>query len=517
MSDSNKPKFQGVLLLVALAFIGFLLVSLASHYQNLREQTPIWATVYLATVGIGCVVLISLTAWIGFKLWWRSRQKRARQQLRAHNPSELTPQQQEVEFAKNLDDIERLGADAISPDVRRELDQVVDRLKERRESERLEIIAFGSISSGKSSLLNALCGSEIFATDAGGGTTIRRSEVPWPGLENVLLVDTPGLGEIDGEEHVRVAAEAARDADMVLLVVDGPLRESEFGLVKRLGEMEKRLVVCLNKIDWYDESDRSTLLGQIRQQLTNFVDSRDVLAVQASPVSRQRVRVLPSGETLQEDVEVSADIADLADRMLAIAGSESRELLLANLLLQSRGVVDDARDRVRLALDQRARSVIDKYMWGAAGAAAVSPLPILDLLAGSAISAKMVLELAKVYHQKIDMDAAVSLLAQLTKNLVGILGAGLATPAVAAVIASALKTVPGIGTVAGGVLQGTVQALITRWIGGVFMRYFRDEMNADAKGLAELARDEWNQVTQISELRKLLVEARNRLAKGSSK
>jgi hypothetical protein len=221
---------------------------------------------------------------------------------------------------------------------------------------------------------------------------------------------------------------------------------------------------------------------------------------------------LPSGDTIHEDVNVPADISPLASRMLAIAGSEGRELLLANLLLQSRGVMEDARESVKQTLDDRARSVIDKYMWGAAGAAAVSPLPVLDLMAGSAISAKMVLELAKVYHQEIDMDAAVSLLAQLTKNLVGILGAGLATPAIAAVIASSLKTVPGIGTVAGGVLQGTVQAVITRWIGGVFMRYFRDEMQADSKGLAELAREEWNQVTKIQELRKLLVEARSRLA-----
>ena len=516
MSHGKQPKFQGFLLLIALAFIGFLLVALppqlAEHYRNLHEQTPLWATVYLATVGTGGVSLVLASAWIVFRLWRRSSRKRQEQQIRAQNPSELSPRQQEEEFARNLDDLERLGADAVAPEVRRELEEIVSRLRERGESDRVEIVAFGSISSGKSSLLNTLCGSNAFATDAGGGTTIRRGDVPWPGLENVVLVDTPGLGEIDGEEHVRVAAEAARDADIVLLVVDGPIRESEFALVRRLGEMEKRLLVCLNKVDWYDESDKTTLLGQIRKQLANFVDSRDVLSVQANPVVRQRVRVSPSGETVQEDVEVPADISPLAARMLAIAGSEGRELLLANLLLQSRGVMEDARESVRQTLDDRARTVIDKYMWGAAGAAAVSPLPVLDLMAGSAISAKMVLELAKVYHQKIDMDAAISLLAQLTKNLVGILGAGLATPAIAAAIASSLKTVPGIGTVAGGVLQGTVQAVITRWIGGVFMRYFRDEMRADSKGLAELAREEWNQVTQLQELRKLLVEARNRLA-----
>ena len=39
------------------------------------------------------------------------------------------------------------------------------------------------------------------------------------------------------------------------MVVDGPLRESEFRLLSRLGEMEKRVIVCLNKADWYEPED----------------------------------------------------------------------------------------------------------------------------------------------------------------------------------------------------------------------------------------------------------------------
>jgi len=38
------------------------------------------------------------------------------------------------------------------------------------------------------------------------------------------------------------------------------------------------------------------------------------------------------------------------------------------------------------------------------------------------------------------------------------------------------KTVPGIGTLAGGLVQGTVHALVTRWIGKVFQKYFQEEM-----------------------------------------
>ena len=95
--------------------------------------------------------------------------------------------------------------------------------------------------------------------------------------------------------------------------------------------------------------------------------------------------------------------------MVAIVNKEGKELLLANLLLQSRGLVEKARDRVKDALDRKAWNVVEKYQWGAGGVAALSPFPVVDLLAGSAISTKMILDLAEVYQQKVDVETGLSL------------------------------------------------------------------------------------------------------------
>jgi len=198
--------------------------------------------------------------------------------------------------------------------------------------------------------------------------------------------------------------------------------------------------------------------------------------------------------------------------MLQVIRRDGRDLLLANLLLQSRGLVEQARSRVQEALDKRAYEIVEKYMWGAGGAAALSPLPLLDLAAGGAVTVKMVVDLARVYRQDVDMEAAVQLLAQLGKNLVAILGVSLATPAIVAVVASMIKAVPGIGTLAGGLIQGVVQALITRWIGSVFIRYFKNEMQTNEQGLAMLARQEWEHVTSLNEMRKLVQGAKAHLA-----
>jgi small GTP-binding protein len=502
-----------LLLLAVLAFFGLLLVYLPStlveQYRAAKELGRVWGALYLATVGTGGVLLAGVSGWILWQVMANTRRKRQRQRRTARNPSGMSVSERERELADNLTSVSDLRNDpSVSDDLRRELTPLIQWIEEKQEQRRLEIVAFGTISSGKSSLLNALAGRDVFATDLRGGTTVERNEIPWPGMDEVRLVDTPGLAEIDASHRQHAAAEAAKDADIVLVVVDGPLRDSEFQLLEKLAEMEKRVVICLNKEDWYTPKDRDALLGQIARQSSPFVMAGDIVAVRSRPTQRERVRILPDGQEIPETVEVPPDIQPLAERMLQIVRHDGRDLLAANLLLQSRGLVDEAKERVRGALDRRAWEIVEKYTWGSAGAAALSPLPLVDLAASAVISTKMVMDLARVYHQDIDVDVAVNLLGQQGKNLLGVLGTTAATPMITATIASLIKGVPGVGTLAGGMLQGVVQAVITRWIGGIFIRYFKDEMRTPPGGLAALARKEWERVTSVTELRKLVQSAR---------
>ncbi len=509
----SKRTSTGLLLVIVLAFVGFMLLyvpgQIVEQYARVREAGSVWVVVYFSVVGTGAALLLGCSIWILTRLWLRTKRKKARREIRDKNPSELSLDEQQRELDENLAAVSDLQADeAVVEAIKKELTPLVRNLEEKRKNKSLEIVAFGTISSGKSSVLNALAGRDVFQTDPKGGTTLYRNEIPWPGNDRVMLVDTPGLGEVEGAEHAEVSGDAAQDADLVLLVVDGPLRETEFSLLQRLAQMEKRVLLCLNKGDWYDDEQRAALVGQLVEQVKDVISREDIVTVQASPVTRQRVRVLPDGQQAEEEVIEPPDIQFLAERMMKVIRRDGQDLLLANLLLQSRGVYDDARKRVEAALDKRAWEIVDRYMWGAGGAAALSPLPLVDLAAGGAISIKMVVELARVYRQEIDLEAAVNLVGQLGKNLIGILGVSAATPAVTSAVASLLKTVPGAGTIAGGALQGVVQAVITRWIGAVFIVYFKNEMQQPEGGLASLARREWHRVTRADELRKLLKSAR---------
>ncbi|OHB78460.1 MAG: hypothetical protein A2W31_00105 [Planctomycetes bacterium RBG_16_64_10] len=503
-------------MVAVLAALGYALLrlppALAEGYQRAMDLHPIGKIVYLAAVGTGALIVGLLATWGLVRVWRNTLRQRNDRRRRGLDPSQLSHRQRQREVAKNLalgDQLARVAE--MADELRAEIRQRVLALQAKQASQKLEIVAFGSISSGKSSLLNALAGRDVFHTEVVGGTTPCRNEVPWPGSDRVVLVDTPGLAEVGGQLRAQAAAAAAHDADLVLCVVDGPLKAYELELLRALGAMEKRILVCLNKEDWFDARQRDELIGQIADQAAPTVSRDDVVAVRARPVPRRRVRVRADGSEIEETLNADPEIGELANRMLRIVQRDGRDLLLANLLLQSRGLVDDAQAKVMAALDAQAEQRIRRAMWAAGGAVAVNPVPLLDLAGGGAFTVKMVLELARVYRQDIDADTVVNLLAQLAKNLIATLGVTAATPAISAVLASLIKTVPGIGTLAGGLVQGLVQALVTRWIGKVFMAYFRQAMRAPAGGLVELARQKWHEVTQPDQLRQLIQAGRRQL------
>ncbi len=507
-----KP-LNGIFMLLFAAAMGIALIWLpgwiVQQYERANTLGSIWGTLYLIVVGTGIILFVGSLGWTLWRLWGRRSAKLASRKRQDKSPSQLSSDQMQREIDGNLDSVgklkgrngQRLGG---------EIDPLVEHMQIKRQQQSLEIVAFGTISSGKSSVLNLLAGRDVFSTHLRGGTTIKRNEIPWPEMDKAILIDTPGLGEIDGAVHVSIAAESARDADLVLLVVDGPLRASEFELLRQLGEMEKRVLICLNKTDWFSDEDRQKLLGQIQRQTIDVVNPRDILAIQAQPGFRKRLTVLSDGTQTQEQIEVPADIESLAMRLNNVIDHDGKRLIMANLLLQSRGLVEKARLRVQETLDKRAGQIVDRYMWGAGGAAAIAPT-FVDLAVGIGINTKMILDLAEVYQQKVDMDTASRWLGEMGKNLIGVLGMNAAAPVVASLVGSMLKTIPVAGQLAGGVMQGAVQALITRWIGAVFIEYFRNEMRTPVGGLTGLARRQWEFVTQASELRKLLLNARQKL------
>lgn len=158
--------------------------------------------------------------------------------------------------------------------LKKELKQVVsERETQRKKRERIpipQVALVGYTNAGKSSLLNALTGAEVFVEDKLFATldpTTRKLQLKTKSENsgsNILLTDTVGF--ISNLPHSLVNAfkstlEEAKRADLILLVLDAsdPNAENQYNtVVKVLEEIhasDNPRIIVLNKVDKLPEND----------------------------------------------------------------------------------------------------------------------------------------------------------------------------------------------------------------------------------------------------------------------
>src|SRR5262249_36184419 len=129
--------------------------------------------------------------------------------------------------------------------VRTRLGGELTELHADKDRRRFHVVVFGTISAGKTSLINARLGHAVGQTEATGGTTRHGEEHSYllEGVEGTLvLTDTPGLSEI-GDAGALREAEArnlAARADLLLFVLDHDLVRSESDPLLALARQGKR-------------------------------------------------------------------------------------------------------------------------------------------------------------------------------------------------------------------------------------------------------------------------------------
>ena len=149
----------------------------------------------------------------------------------------------------------------------------------------LHLSVFGRVSTGKSSLLNALIGEDRFSVSPIHGETRYSSMEPWNEEEvgGVFLIDTPGLDEAGGEDREALAKEVAGRSDLVIFVLDGDITETELDALKAVLTQGRPVIVVLNKADRYTQDERRALLNSIRRHTQGLIDARNVVTAAADP------------------------------------------------------------------------------------------------------------------------------------------------------------------------------------------------------------------------------------------
>lgn len=137
------------------------------------------------------------------------------------------------------------------------------------EETRARLAIVGPVNSGKSTLVNLLCGREVSLVTAVPGTTkavITQQYGPF------TLVDTPGFGEVGGVDRGDIALEAMREADLTVLLFDGAagVRQEDYNLYQQLRAEKQPLIVALNKIDLI-KRDLKLVMADVQTKLGTSV------------------------------------------------------------------------------------------------------------------------------------------------------------------------------------------------------------------------------------------------------
>src|SRR3954469_21141966 len=167
-------------------------------------------------------------------------------------------------------------------------------LGQKLDENTIEIAAFGMVSRGKSSVLNALLGQDVFKVGTTHGTTVSRAAQRWehsaapghPGLEGarLVLVDTPGIDEVGGEVREAQARDVARHADLILFVVSSDMQRREVEALSELREVQKPILLVFNQVDRYPDADRDQIYAKIKdERVRNLVRPEDVVMTAARP------------------------------------------------------------------------------------------------------------------------------------------------------------------------------------------------------------------------------------------
>ena len=337
----------------------------------------------------------------------------------------------------------------------------------------LHISAFGRVSTGKSSLLNALIGEQKFATSPLHGETKLSVMEPWSEVEagGVYLIDTPGLDEAGGEERESLAKEVAHRSDLVIFVLDSDITDSELQSLRILLGQGRPVVVALNKSDLYTDDELQSLKNSIEARVAGLVQSRDIITVAADPRPQTVIEVDDDGKETSFERRRSASVNALKLRLWDIFEAEGKTLAALNASLFAADLSDQVGRRILNARREIGDKLVRSYCVAKGIAVAFNPIPIADLFAAAFIDVGMVMHLSRVYDLPVSKNEAGSLVRVIVAEAAALMGTVWALH----FVSSALKVgTAGLSTVVTASAQGAVAYYSTYVVGRIAAEYLAD-------------------------------------------
>ena len=334
----------------------------------------------------------------------------------------------------------------------------------------VHIAAFGRVSVGKSSLLNALLGKQRFRTSPLHGETKRSELTAWESYNDggVYLIDTPGINEIEGKDREKMAHDVASRVDLVLFIVDGDITDTESAALRTLANQQRPILLILNKSDRYSQHDIDRLLKSLEKQTRSIIEPQNIILCAAQPAAQKVITINEQNEEVETIRQLSADVTKLRHRLWDIIEKEGKTLAALNASLFADNLNEQVTRSIITTRKTLAEKVVRTYCISKGVAVALNPLPVADLVAAVIIDAAMILHLSRVYNLPITRREAQSLVQVIAAQMLALMG----TVWVVNLISSALKaSTGGLSTAITGGAQGAVAYYSTYVVGQVAERY----------------------------------------------
>ncbi len=305
----------------------------------------------------------------------------------------------------------------------------------------VQIAAFGMVGRGKSSVLNALLGENVFQTGPLHGVTrtvgsanwelteeslgnsdqdILRVSLPSHQQSQIQLVDTPGIDEVDGETRELMAHQIAKQADLILFIVAGDITKVEYKALSRLREVGKPMLLVFNKIDQYPEADRAAIYQTIcSDRVKELLTPEEVVMVAASPLEKRGIR-RKDGSMGVKTQQGTPQVLELKRKILEILYREGKSLVALNTMLYADEVNDQILQRKLEIRSEAAEELIWKASLTKGVAVALNPVTVLDLFTGAVVDVAMILALSRLYGIPMTQNAAIALLQKIAISMGGI-------------------------------------------------------------------------------------------------
>lgn len=388
--------------------------------------------------------------------------------------------------------------------------QAVEAMLDKLQHGHLHIAVFGRVSTGKSSLLNALIGESRFDVSPLHGETRRTDMEAWTEVEagGVYLIDTPGLDEAGGEAREKLATEVAHRSDLVVFVLDGDITDTELSALRTLLTAGRPVIVALNKSDLYTADETERLLESVRRKAETLVQPQNVIAVAAEPRPHTVVSRADDGSEETTSRERAPEVESLKLKLWEIFEAEGKTLAALNASLFAADLSDQVGMRILEARQKLGQRLVRTYCIGKGVAVAFNPVPVADLFAAAFIDVGMVVHLSHVYGLPLSRREAGSLVRVIVVEAAALMGTVWALHAVS----SALKVgTLGLSTILTGGAQGAIAYYSTYVVGEVASQYLSQGKSWGVGGPKRVVTDILETLDQESVLQDARREIRARL------